>query len=323
MESLSAKSSDMRKIFPYVLALALCLPVLPAASQDVGYLLAMSNSGRDMVTRSAERGLMVICQEYQLEDSLSHRRYSLDGNPYFSRKTAFAVKTAYGLITAADALRPWVSEAEYKRYEGSCYRPVVSRTSVLTAKDSVWRESSLISLDSLRILKNTDWVCVRDTVCNDGFVCDSLRDGANGWIVWLVSEQKSGRDSLSLETRMAWNVVNDAVIDSPAVSGTVCGGVFLTVDYGHIGQIVLKLCGILSPSGSEWKVSSAGHFVEENTIRSVSEFPELTLVPETPSEGDQAGKALDSNEESAKQDGDATDGGDDARKNRRNKKKNQ
>ena len=92
----------MKTVAKYItLTVIIIFPTLAKArAQDLGFFFNQSRSGIVMVESSVRQGIMLISQEYQLEDTLTHKRYSLDNQEYFGKLNTFAVLTDNGIITS-------------------------------------------------------------------------------------------------------------------------------------------------------------------------------------------------------------------------------
>lgn len=195
-----------------------------------------------------------MCQEYQLEDTLTHKRYSLDNQPFFGKESSFAVLVEDGVVTSQTTAMPWLSDSNFVQYKNSKYRPILSRTSLMTSVDSTWRETGVLSSDAMQKLSDSTWVFVQDTVLNKGFIRDSLINGSDGWLVWLASED--GSDLSLITYRYTASEQETLLIDAPKTDGVVYGGIFIVPSYEQVGRIDLKLCGILTPSVDKWLMTS-------------------------------------------------------------------
>lgn len=224
--------------------------------QAQSFSLAFKSSESLLIERSIQKGLIVMSQEYQLEDTLTHKRYSLDNQEYFGKSHSFAVLVENGIITSPRIVRPWESDENFIRYKNSKYQPVVSKTSAMAVNDTTWKETLLLDPQGIFPLKDSTWCFLQDSTYNQGFVCDTLRKEDEGWLVWMIAEGINDKEFFSLETVRYKHTEesNDKVIQ--ALSGNVIGGIFISPSYERIGQLVLKLEGILTPFEEGWKLSS-------------------------------------------------------------------
>lgn len=218
-----------------------------------------------LVERAVRDGVVLLSQEYQLEDTLSHKRYSLDNQDFFGKEDAFAVLAGQGIITSRCLVMPWENDSNYRRYKDAYYRPVVSRTLIKTTADSTWRETPIFQPVTTRTLGDSLLVFAHDTVYCNGFACDSLINGSDGWMVWLVEN----KNVLSLVTnRYKYEQCEDEVafVETPQVDGRIFGGVFIIACYERIGSIDLKLCGMLTFSDNKWRISSVLLKVDKDDV---------------------------------------------------------
>ena len=222
--------------------------------QAQSFPLTFKSSESLLVERSIWEGLIVLSSEYQLEDTLTHKRYSLDNQRYFGKISSFAVMTDIGVISSPGVLRPWETDENYIQYKNSKYQPIVSKISVMSVNDTTWRETFLLAPSVASPLSDSTWCFFQDSTYGQGFVCDTLRNEDEGWIVRMITNVTNDKEILSLETARYKHTEEskDKVIQ--ALSGNVVGGVFITPAYERIGQIVLKLKGILTSSEDGWKL---------------------------------------------------------------------
>lgn len=231
--------------------------------QAQSFLLTFKSSESLLVERSVQEGLLVLSQEYQLEDTLTHKRYSLDNQRYFGKISSFAVLTDTGIITSSRVLWPWETDENFIQYKNSKYQPIVSKTSAMYVSDTTWRETFLLVPSGASPLSDPTWCFVQSSAYDHGFICDTLRNEDEGWIVWMIANVANDREVFSLETlRYKYTEEsNDKAIH--ALSGNVVGGVFITPTYECVGQIVLKLKGILTLFENGWRI---GAIVTENEL---------------------------------------------------------
>ena len=126
----------------------------------------------------------------------------------------------------------------------------------MTVSDTTWRGTALLAPQGICPLKDSTWCFVQDSTYKQGFVCDTLRKEDEGWLVWMIAEGTNDKEFFSLETVRYKHTEESNDKGIQALSGDVVGGIFITPSYERIGQIVLKLKGILTPFEEGWKLSS-------------------------------------------------------------------
>lgn len=255
--------------------------------------LSFKSSEVLLIEQAIKDGMFMLSQEYQLEDTLTNKRYSLDNQPYFGKDTSFAVMTKDGILTSPFIIRPWDKDSRYQKYKNREYRPVISKTTVLTAADTTWRESALFCPRTICNMQDSLWVAAKDTVYNKGFSCDTLRNDSDGWLVWLVSQEVSEVKPLSLVTYRFKNESteqNRQFLEGPNIGGTVLGGVFIVPSFESIGSIDLKLCGILSQNNKGWDISPVFALPESGSI-TINEDDVPVLTPVEPDKEQEAAEA--------------------------------
>lgn len=211
-----------------------------------------------LLEKTLSDGLLLIRQEYQLEDTLTLKRYTLDNRSDFGSVVSFAVLTEYGYITMNDIISPWERDSQYEQYNGSQYRPVLSKTLIRTVKDSTWCDAALISPQYVSQIKDSKWVEVQDSLYAGGLSIDYSNGKKDGWIVWLTSEKNHNDSSaLSLATyrqtlELSYKDSDDIAIKSPNTNSNVFGGIYINPCFGRIGQIIFKVCGIIVKKNNSW-----------------------------------------------------------------------
>lgn len=234
------------------------IPHVAVNAQDIGHFFAQSNAGVSMVEKSIGQGIFLLRQEYQLEDTLTHKRYTLDNRSDFGSVVSFGVLTESGYIVRNDIVIPWEKDRQFEQYRNSQYRPVLSKTMIRTVKDSTWCESTLISPKCVFPMKDSQWVEVKDSLYATGLVSDYSDGKKDGWIVWLTSgKEHKDSSALSLVTyrqslELSGKGDDDIEIKAPDTKTYVLGGIYINPCFDRIGQITFKVCGIIVKKEDSW-----------------------------------------------------------------------
>ncbi|MCM1177022.1 MAG: hypothetical protein NC308_00845 [Clostridium sp.] len=244
------------------------------------YFLQTPN--QQLIESAIENGILLIRQEYQLEDTLTHKRYTLDHRTYFGSAVSFAVRTETGYVTRRDIIAPWENDPEYKPYTGSTYHPVLSKTFVRTIKDTSWREMPLIAPVASAPLKDSAWVDVTDTLYTGGIATDCIVDKPEGWMVWLTGNNEK-LDSASLSLVIYRKAVdlsdgNETEITYPNNGDNVIGGIFIYPKFDKIGQIVFNMCGVAIKRSERWVLMPDLSSENENSNTDVNTVSVLTPI---------------------------------------------
>lgn len=296
----------------YILLLIFSISVFPTAYSQI--FVKLENAY--LVEKSLETSIFLLRQEYQLEDTLTHKRYTLDNRSDFGSAVSFAVLTETGYIVLNDIVVPWEKDSRYEPYKGKQYRPVLSRTLVRTVKDSAWRESALISPLSVSPMKDTQWVEIKDSLYAKGLVKDCSDGKKDGWAVWLASaEEHVDSSALSLivyrqAIELSDKDTDDIVIKAPDTKSNMLGGLYMQPCFDRIGQIVFKVCGIVVRKEDSWVLVRC--LPDVSAMHTDAEEPDDVKTPVlTPLDDGQGPKAEDTGD----------NGADDAKKAKQNKKR--
>ncbi len=87
----------MKKI---IIAVLLLFPIF-LRSQDIGFFFSMNDTYNNLFEKSCSQGMILLRQEYQIEDTNTHQRYTLNNRSDFGSAISFAVLTEQGMITQA------------------------------------------------------------------------------------------------------------------------------------------------------------------------------------------------------------------------------
>lgn len=269
----------MRKFASILLTLCMSLPV---CAQFESFRLSSDN--QELIREAVKDGLVLVRQSYQLEDTLTGKRYTLDNRPEFGGLTAVAVRTAGGLILPKALLEPWTGDRNYDEFRTENLIPVLSRTSVLSAGDTAWREMPLIAPYRVSPLADTAWVEAADSsYCGNGFTVGKP-DSRDGWIVWLASdtEDLDAPDFSMVVYRyeLPESAGADGMVDVKSVNtkSTVLGGIVVVPVFDSIGRIDFVLRGVISGSPDAWKLILLGGVESDDSTLIENEPVKLTPV---------------------------------------------
>lgn len=220
-----------------------------------------SSVNQQLIEQAVGDGIMLIRQEYQLEDTVTMKRYTWNNQPEFGNSQSFCVLTENGYIASNKVLEPWKYDSKYAKYKDSVYRPVLSKTYCRTISDDKYREVGCLSPIGPRTLLQDDWIYVCDSTFNKrGFISDTVSGEKNGWLIWLTinnvekidTEQLtlvSYRHELSIEER---KYIYE--IPEPTTQRHIIGGIYVEPKYLEIGRIEFALIGIVVNIDNKWHV---------------------------------------------------------------------
>ena len=257
---------------------------------DVFAQLQMSlpkTGNQQMIETSVSEGLFLIRQEYQLEDTLTHKRYTLDNRSDFGSVVSFGVLTESGYIVRNNIVSPWENDRQFEQYWDSQYQPVLSKTMIRTAKDSTWRESALISPQCVYPMKDSQWVEVKDSLYAEGLATDYSDGKKDGWIVWLTSgKEHKDSSAFSLVTyrqslELSGKDDDDIEIKVPNTNTYVLGGIYINPCFERIGHITFKICGAIVKKEDSWVLlrCTSRRSAEESNAEKTDEDKAPVLTP--------------------------------------------
>ncbi len=244
----------MKKFF--ILALNILLPMGLSAQ------LLLPSSNQQMIEQAVQDGLLFVRQEYQLEDTVTHKRYTWDNNPYFGSGLSFCVLTEDGYVTTESMFAPWQMDPNYEQYRESIYCPVLTDTYCRAVGDSTWRKVGSIDPQSEFPLAESVWYEVADTSFGgEGFMVDVSSGKKDGWLVWLTADdEETSLDEAKLSLTVYKSELNfrDGVeLYSVKVLTTtehILGGIYVEPHYTSIGVVKFAIAGLIVNVEGLWSV---------------------------------------------------------------------
>ena len=221
-----------------------------------------SSSNQQLVEKAVQDGIVLLRQEYQLEDTLTMKRYTWDNRPEFGSAVSMCVLAENGYVVADRVLHPWESDSRFSQYRNTKYRPVLSKTYFRTVADSVYRAAGRPEPRFERNLSDDGgWVYAVDSLFGGkGFAADRASGEKDGWLVWLTADKDSEDDTagLSLVTYRHKLTVEESSerceIPASTTLRSVIGGIYVVPQYRGIGEVVFALTGVVVPDGDRWQL---------------------------------------------------------------------
>ena len=269
----------MKKI---IIAVLLLFPIF-LRSQDIGFFFSMNDTYNNLFEKSCSQGMILLRQEYQIEDTNTHQRYTLNNRSDFGSAISFAVLTEQGMITQAKIIRPWDEDPNYIPYRDSCFRPLLTKTQIRCVSDSTWQDHPLMQAQSAMALHDSLRVIVQSDVFKKGFRIDSLQWDGKGWFLWLT-ENASGQLVFSMQ-RCKYKGHESPQNIQPLVKEDekLCGGIYIAASFETIGQIQFLLRAILWPADSKWEAIPIVFNQKTSSvltpIEKPDDTPEKTVTP--------------------------------------------
>ena len=222
--------------------------------------ISFQTNNQKIIEDAVIDGLLLVRQEYQLEDTVSLKRYTWNNRPEFGSALSFCVLTENGYVISSAALKPWEQDSKFGKYKDSAYRPVLTDTWYKSAASKDFRKAGCIGTADPEFLADSAWTFVKDTIFGDGFAVDTTSGEKDGWLVWLTASNEESVESDSLTTmtyrhKLTVYSGQDAYeIPSPSSSRHIIGGIYVEPEYPGIGKMELHLVGIVVKTGENWQM---------------------------------------------------------------------
>ncbi|HIZ87631.1 MAG TPA: hypothetical protein IAC03_05670 [Candidatus Coprenecus pullistercoris] len=266
----------MKKMVLMVLSLICGLSVQVYAQFES---IKLTSDNQELIRRAVENGIVLMRQSYQLEDTTTGKRYTIDNRPEFGSATAVAVRTKHGFIVPKSVLSPWEDDNNYNKYKGSAYVPVLTGTSLLRPGSESWSDTLQFVPDQVLLLPDSRWCeAVDTTYFGNGFTVGKSEDH-EGWIVWLVKDPDTMDMSLVVYRLELPEVADEKDVFSIKKVNTkmeVLGGIFLTPAFDSIGKVDFELCGVVFGKGDKWSMMLLG---DHNSGTAADVLEEISLTP--------------------------------------------
>lgn len=223
-----------------------------------GQMIVKSQS-QTLIEDAIGNGLYVFVQSYQLEDTVTHKRFGRFGNDYFGSKAALAIRTTDGDIVASDVMSPWKDDANFDKYKQT-HKPVLSTSKMIEFGDSA-KTAMSVKIDSLQRDVEFSRIFMTDSISR-GFQCRGFDGTTEGWAVWVandsVIDNYAGSDmpefTIHKQTLDFKSGSSGHKISAPNISKQVWGGIFIVPRQTAIGQITFLLAGVITKDAEakEW-----------------------------------------------------------------------
>ncbi len=164
-----------------IITIVTLLTVVTVASAQ-GFFVRGGSSNQNLVEEALSDAFRVVRVEFQLEDTVSHERFNLQGKEYFGFAEGLCIKTSKGWIAPASTVTPWKNSLEVKQYPE--YKPVFSVASVLSPSDTIWKPLEIKALPKGENISGTSYSSVEGTdTFGPGLPIEDLDEENDGWIV--------------------------------------------------------------------------------------------------------------------------------------------
>ena len=241
-----------------------------------------SSESQQLLNESLKDAICFLQMEYQLEDTVSHKRFNVESKDYFDSVEGLCIKTEMGWIAPNVISAPWISNPDIRKFPG--HVPYVSSASFLSPSDSVWKTIALPCHITSEPIESTSFSLVNDAVSFPSHL--ALRKSSkpsSGWIAWVFKRDRS------ISVRYQNHSINESDstdILRPVVAENLIGGFYVVPNYPAPGEIRLELAGLVEYKDSDWRLILLGP--SSQTLIPAEDKPRL--VPAKP-EGQKDDKA--------------------------------
>ncbi|MDE7345168.1 MAG: hypothetical protein K2N48_00315 [Muribaculaceae bacterium] len=237
------------------ITLLLALVAIPSTAQIFNFSLRTNN--QQLIDKALSGAFVRINQSYELCDTVKDEHFGRDGKDYFNIVPFIGVETEAGIVFPSSALTPWANDNDFDKYKDR-YKPLATKStiSLLNIGEEQAPEYSGSPLEGHTITK---YLCtIADTTqTKKGLNVDSISGRKDGWFIWLSSEHDLAETDTvkltSIKKDLEVPVNGECIrIDSPEISETVYGGIYVTPTQTAVGQITFTLTGIMVSDEEGW-----------------------------------------------------------------------
>lgn len=237
------------------ISLLITLVAIPASAQIFNFSLRTNN--QQLIDKALSGAFIRINQSYEICDTLNDQHFGRDGKDYFSIVPFIGIETQEGLVFPSSVLTPWTNDGDFDKYKEK-YKPLVTKTTVKLLNSVEERPTGDINSPINGSIVTKHLCTLSDTTQKSkGLLVDSLSGKKDGWFIW-VSSNKNLADIDSVRfTSIKMDIevpINGEFlqIDTPEISETVYGGIYVTPIQSAIGQITFKLTGVMVLDEDGW-----------------------------------------------------------------------
>ena len=233
----------------------LTLVAIPSTAQIFNFSLRTNN--QQLIDKALSGAFVRINQSYELCDTVKVEHFGRDGKDYFNIVPFIGVKSEEGIVFPSLALTPWANDCDFDKYKDR-YKPLATKSSI-SLLNIEEEQASKYSGSPIGGLAMTKYLCTMvDTIqMVKGLNVDSIPGRKDGWFIWLSSNQNLAEtDSVKFTSiKKDLEVPDDGEflrIDTPEISGTVHGGIYVIPTQTAVGQITFTLTGIMVSDEEGW-----------------------------------------------------------------------
>ena len=215
-----------------------------------------------MIERAIVDGLVLIKQDFQLEDTIEGNRYNWQGGKEFGGSISFMVRTADGIITTDEIVAPWNYDDNYPQFKGRQYKPVYLRTSLMTVNQKGWKvQEDVMEFEKKGQLANGLKIVTTDESDDDGFIHSKGYGKKEAWVIWLMvpDGNLSSIDNCAFRSnQLTMNIEKGKKlydIEAPKGAMSPIGGIVVEPVFDGIGHIDVALIGVVSKTDDKYQMA--------------------------------------------------------------------
>ena len=235
------------------------------AQPNLGSLNLLTSGNQQLIEEAVKNSFVILHTTYQLEDSKTKERFNVKGNSsYFGESYSLAVRTPEGYLAEESALRPWQFDNNFEYYrEEANFQPVLLLSEYRLFSDTAYTDQTETFKPEMAksIVLNKLYALTDKKFDNKGLYAKALTGKNEGWLVWVLADSplmKNSNAKLSLLVSRQDLIVekNKMLFDipNPKTDKTVLGGIYVVPEVTDVGEIALRLLGMLQEENEKWQL---------------------------------------------------------------------
>jgi hypothetical protein len=271
-------------------------------------------ASQQLLENAVKDGLIIVHRYYQLQDVsvAPPANYGWNNQPHFGDSWSLAVKTSGGCLLSDAAVHPWTYDGKFGEYRSQTrYRPVYFKSEYRHMDTAVYLPvaipDSVVAVSAGRLYQVADSV-----FGNRGFVLDHETGAKDGWLVWLVSRvpvADNAAQPFSLVAHRSELTFTGSQsqyeVRTLSTERVILGGIYVLPQVTGVGQITVKLSGVLHKENDKWYVvklasSAASASSETSGAGVLTPAPTLTPAGAASSAAGNAGSSQDSSKKTGR-----------------------
>lgn len=256
------------------------------------FQIKLTTNNQQIVEEAVKNAFCIVRQEFQLQDTVTGKRYDLDSLGYFGYAESVCIKVKNGYIADNVITEPWKEDPNIVDYPK--YRPVLSRFRIYNPSLKEWEKARRQTFKNVTSIGKTKKIFVVDSLFNnEGLPIDNEVGNKDGWLVWIYRQG----EELSFQSFRQKNVNSDSLVISnepqQLLGKKLLSGIIVSADYSELGVVRFKLAALVEKFADGWRGVSLKNMCEEKKderrLVEVIESP-LKTNPKPPTEDSQKRK---------------------------------